>query len=194
MNLRRITDDIYLLWLVMALPGVWLLWERLVLHTKMDYIWWTGLPSCWFLILTMAITPLQQLLGRPLPWLRKRRRYFGVASFGYAALHTFIWLLGVNMGGLIRSFQRMDLLTGWIAMAIMTVLAATSFDAAVDSMGPAWKRVQRWAYPMAVLTLMHWVMTDYGGWREVAVYTVPLILIEAWRIRRYRRRMRLRRA
>ena len=65
MNLRRITDDIYLLWLVMALPGLWLLYERLVPHTKMDYIWWTGLPSVWFLILSLAITPLQQLFRRP---------------------------------------------------------------------------------------------------------------------------------
>lgn len=189
MSIRRVTDNIYLLWLAMTIPAVWLLYERIVLHTQMDYIWWTGILSCWLLILSLAITPLQLMFGA-LPWLRKRRRYFGVASFGYAALHLFIWLLGTNIGGLMRSFQRMEILTGWIAMAILTVLAATSFDGAVDRLGPTWKTVQRWVYPAAVLTLLHWLMTDYGGWREVAVYCVPLILLEIWRVNRYRRLLR----
>lgn len=186
--MRRIVDDIYILWAVLALPALWFLIERYVLIGKIPYVPWTGLVSCWFLILTMAITPLQLLFG-PLPWLRKRRRYFGVASFGYAFLHLAFWMLNVNIGNFLRSFIRIELLTGWIAMAIMTVLAATSFDSAVDRLGPTWKTIQRWVYPAAVLTLLHWLMTDYSGWMQVAIYCVPLILLEIWRVLRYRRRM-----
>lgn len=186
--MRKITDNIYLLWALMALPALWFLAERFVLHGKVAYVPWTGILSCWFLILTMAVTPLQLLFG-PLPWLRKRRRYFGVASFGYAVLHLGFWMLNVNLGAFLKSFVRPEILVGWIAMALMALLAATSFDGAVDRLGPTWKRLQRWIYPMAVLTLLHWLMTDETGWTSIWLYTGPLIALELWRVIRYRRRM-----
>ena len=31
--------------------------------------------------------------GRTTTWLKKNRRYFGVAAFGYAALHTVFYLI-----------------------------------------------------------------------------------------------------
>lgn len=187
--MRRLTDSIYGLWIVLALPAVWFVAERFVLHGKVAFVPWTGILSCWFLILTMAVTPLQLLLG-PLPWLKKRRRYFGVASFGYASLHLGFWLMNANMGALIRSFIRVEILTGWIAMAIMAVLAAISFDRAVRTLGPRWKTIQRWIYPMAALTFVHWLMTDETGWVTILIYTGPLIALEIWRIVRYRSRIR----
>lgn len=186
--MRRLTDSIYGLWVLLALPAVWFLAERLVLHGKVPFVPWTGILSCWFLILTMSVTPLQLLFG-PLPWLKKRRRYLGVASFGYAALHLFFWLLNVNMGGLIRSFIRVEILTGWLAMAVMVVLAATSFDGAVKTLGPRWKVIQRWVYPMAILTLVHWVLTT-DQLMDVVLYCGPLALLSVWRFVRYRSRLR----
>jgi sulfoxide reductase heme-binding subunit YedZ len=56
-------------------------------------------------------------------------------------------------------------------------------------MGPAWKSLQRWIYPMAVLTLLHWLLTN-KDWTMIIVYTGPLILLMIWRVWRYRRRMR----
>ncbi|MGC1429019.1 MAG: hypothetical protein WA822_10555, partial [Albidovulum sp.] len=106
--MRRLTDSIYGLWAVLALPAIWFLAHWFVLHGEVAYVPWTGLVSCWLLILTMAITPLQYLLG-PMPWLKKRRRYFGVASFGYAMLHLLFWLANANMGALVRSFQRIEI-------------------------------------------------------------------------------------
>lgn len=185
---RSFLDNEYLFWALLAVPAVWFLAERFVLHGKVAFVPWTGILSCWLLVVTMMITPLQLLFG-PMPWLKKRRRYIGVASFGYAFLHLFFWLINANMGALIRSFTRFEILTGWIAMAIMTVLAVTSFDGAVKSMGPKWKAVQRWIYPMAVLTLIHWVMTDENLVR-VAVSCMPLLVLSVWRYLRYQSRMR----
>lgn len=187
--MRKVTDNVYVLWALLALPAVWFLAHWFVLNGKVPFVPWTGILSCWLLIVTMAVTPLQLLLG-PMPWLRKRRRYLGVASFGYAMLHLAFWVANEPLRAVIRSVKHPDILAGWIAMAIMTVLAITSFDGAVDRLGPAWKRIQRWIYPMAVLTLAHWLMTDSKGWATIAAYTLPLIALEAWRIVRYRRRMR----
>ena len=186
---RRLTDNIYLLWALLALPAVWFILLRLhILPGKAAFVPWTGLVSCWLLILTMAVTPLQMLVG-PLPWLRKRRRYFGVASFGYALLHLLFWLVNANWGALIRSFKRVEILTGWIAFPIMILLAMTSFDLAVRKLGPRWKTLQRWIYPMAVLTLIHWAMTTHNM-MEVVIYCGPLVVLEIWRILRNRGRMR----
>lgn len=186
MNIRQITDNVYVFWFLLALPTPWML-----VATKWEtWLSWTGLFSCWMLIVTMAITPLQMALG-PLPWLRRRRRYIGVASFAYACLHLLVWLASINIGQLIRSFTRPDVLPGWLAMPIMVVLAATSFDLAVRKLGPRWKQLQRWVYPAAVLTLIHWWLTAQFK-IDVVIYCTPLILLEVWRV--YRNRSRRRRA
>ena len=186
--MRRITDNVYLFWALLTLPAIWFLLERLVLHGKVPYVPWTGLLSCWLLIVTMLVTPLQLLFG-PLPWLKERRRHLGVASFGYAMLHLFLWMLNVNMGGLIRSFMRVEILVGWISLAIMIPLALTSNDQSVRKMGTDWKRLQRWIYPAAVLAYIHWLMTTHVM-IEPVLYAAPLIVLTIWRIIRYRNRMR----
>jgi len=182
-----IIDNIYLCWLVLALPAIYILAQFFVFHGRVPYVPLTGELSCWLLILTMAVTPLMLLVG-PLPWLKARRRYFGVASFGYACLHLAFWLSGAHWGDLIRSFKRTEILTGWIAMGLFALLALTSNDLAVRTLGPRWKSLQRWVYPAAFLTLLHWVMTS-RDLVSVAIYTVPLIVLSAWRFWRYRVRM-----
>jgi len=187
-TLRQALNNKYLLWLVLALPGVWLVIGRFVLHTKHFYLALSGEWSCYLLVLTMAITPLQMLLG-PLPWLRRRRRYFGVASFGYAALHLVVWLAENHKWQIIRSFTRPDIITGSIAFALMILLAITSTDGWVRRMGPKWKALQRWVYPAAFLTFLHWVTTT----EHVAyalLWSVPLMVAGIWRLMRHQARLR----
>lgn len=185
--MRRITDNTYLLWLVLSLPAVWFLAERFVLHGKVPYVPWTGILSCWLLIVAMLVTPLQLLFG-PLPWLRKRRRYLGVASFGYALLHFVFWLVNVNMGNFLRSFVRVEILVGWISFFLMIALALTSNDQSVRTLGPRWKTLQRWVYPAAVLAFVHWLMTT-DHVLDPVLYSAPLIVLSVWRVLRYRSRL-----
>lgn len=186
--LRGTVSNIYLLWGILAAPAVWLIFNAIVLKTRIAYLEWTGLISCWLLIAALSVTPLQLLFG-PLPWLRVRRRYLGVASFGYGVLHLIVWLSNARPGAFLHSFARIEVLPGWVALAVMLPLALTSSDWAVRRMGPAWKSLQRWIYPMAVLTLLHWLLTN-KDWTMIIVYTGPLILLMIWRVWRYRRRMR----
>lgn len=186
--MRRLIDDVYLFWALLALPALWFLAERFVLNGRVDDVPWTGVVSAWLLIAAMAVTPLQLVFGA-LPWLRRRRRYIGVASFGYAGLHMVFWAIDARIGEIIRSFLYVDMLTGWVAMAVMTVLAATSYDGAVRALGPMWKTIQRGVYPAAVLTLIHWVMTA-DRLADVILYTAPLAVLSAWRIWRHQSRPR----
>ena len=86
-----------LLWLVLALPGVWIAWRWLVTPDLYGFghaIGDTGDWAAWLLLLALAATPLRLVFRRQgwTTWLLRRRRDIGVASFVYAAGHTAIYL------------------------------------------------------------------------------------------------------
>lgn len=186
--IRRLSDNVVLFWLLLSLPGLWLLVQRLVLGGKAPFVPLSGEIAAWLLIATLMVTPLKLIFG-PLPWMQKRRRHLGVASFGYSLLHLFFWLLNANIGVLLRSFVRIEILTGWIAFAVMVLLALTSNDAAVRAMGTGLKRLQKWVYAAAILTLLHWVMTS-KNLTEIVIWCAPLAALSAWRMLRWQRRAR----
>lgn len=186
--IRKLTDNVYLFWALLALPAVYMLAHRLVLHGKVAFVPLSGEIAAYMLIMAMMVTPLMLLVG-PLPWLKVRRRHLGVASFLYTALHLAFWLVNANLGSFLRSFVRLEILTGWVAMAVMLALALTSTDSAVRKLGTRWKTLQRWVYAAAVLTLIHWLMTT-GNPGEALIWSAPLILLSAWRIIRYQLRIR----
>lgn len=183
----RLIDNVYLFWALLALPGLWLVVQRYVLHAKVDFVPIAGEIASWMLIATLLITPLMMLFG-PLPWLKPRRRYLGVASFLYTLLHIGPWMIDASLRELARSFIRPEIATGWIAGGLMLALALTSTDAAVRRMGTGWKRLQRWVYPAAALTLVHWLTTTED--LTIAILSsVPLVALSIWRLLRHRARM-----
>ena len=186
-QLRKAVDNTYVFWALLATPAVYLLTQRFVLHGKVPFVPLSGDIAGWLLIVTMSVTPLMMMFG-PLPWLKARRRNLGVASFGYALLHLVIWLGGANVGSLLRSFVRVEILAGWIAFALMVLLAVTSNEKSVRKLGVRWKTLQRWVYAAAILSLVHWVMTT-DNLSAVAIYTAPLVALSVWRIWRHRQRV-----
>ena len=150
----------YWLWVLLALPAFGF---SIQLATSQDprviqqLLHPTGEFSARFMIITMLASPLVLLLRgwRGPQWLKKNRRYFGVAAFGYAAMHTILYLVDQNsVASVLADLPKLYIWTGWIAFVIFIPLAATSMDYFVRRMGPAnWKRLQRWTYAAAVLTL-----------------------------------------
>lgn len=137
------------------------------------------------MIVAMLASPLVLLFkGWRAPlWLKRHRRYFGVAAFGYAALHTLYYLIdAATMARVIEELPRLYMWTGWVAFAIFIPLAVTSMDHFVRVMGPRWKQLQRWTYAAAMLTLVHWAaLHDWGGLGPALVHFVPLGALEAYR-------------
>ena len=163
--LRRLIDSPYLLWVLLALPGAVIIMRYATGATFYgEVVLATGDLSAKLLIATMAVTPLTLMFqGRPwVRWLLRRRRYLGVAAFGYAALHTVVYLFRKGTFGLVLAEGvEPGLLTGWIALAILVPLAITSNAAAVRRLRGLWKRLHRWVYLAAVLTFVHWVIEAY---------------------------------
>ena len=179
----------YALWFLFALPGGLMLGTALtsddprIFH---ELIHPSGEFSARFLIVAMMATPLAMLLRgwRGPIWLKKNRRYLGVASFGFAALHTLFYVIDKgSMAGVINEVSRFYIWTGWIAFAIFVPLAVTSTDYYVRIMGPWWKTLQRWTYGAAVLTLLHWAaLHNWEHPTSAVVHFLPLTLLEAYRV------------
>lgn len=192
--LRRLIDSPYLLWVLLALPGAITVFRYATGATFYgEVVLGTGDISAKLLIATMAVTPLTLMFpGRPwVRWLLRRRRYLGVAAFGYAALHTVVYLFRKGSFGLILvEGAEPGLLTGWIALAIFVPLAITSNDAAVRRLRRFWKRLHRWVYAAAILTFVHWVIEAYDpvpGLIHLAVLAA-LEGFRLWKTNRGRRR------
>ena len=189
--LRRVVDSRYFIWALLALPSLPMVGllisgnpspngkpvAEFLLHP-------TGEFSARFLIIAMVMTPMRMLFPASgfWHWMIQRRRYFGVAAFGYAAFHTFLYVVDVgSLQTILGQFFSLGIWTGWLAMVIFVPLALTSTDSAVRALGPRWKTLQRTVYVAAVATLLHWIFIHYSA-GPALVHFLPLAGLEAYRV------------
>jgi methionine sulfoxide reductase heme-binding subunit len=180
---KRLLDSRLAFCSVLTLPGAW--WLAAYSSAGLFYgevVHATGLLSARLLIVTLAITPVARLLPRArwLRWLRQRRRYLGVAAFGYAAFHAFVYLARQQEVSVILADARTAAMwTGWVALLVMLALAATSNDASVRRLGARWKRLHRIVYVAALLSFAHWVLSAFDpipGYAHFGVIAVIELL------------------
>ena len=148
----------------------------------------TGDWTLRMLCLTLAVTPLREALG--LPALARFRRTLGLFVYFYALLHlsAYAWLdMGLDPAAVGQDIlKRPFILVGFLALLLLTPLAATSFNAAIRRLGAArWKRLHRAVYVVAGLALLHffWMRAGKRDFAEVAVYAVVIVLLLGWRLR-----------
>ena len=181
----RLLNSPYAFWALLALPSIGMM-SAFVSGgaSPHDLLHPTGEFAARFMILAMIITPLKMMFSKhrwPL-WLLRRRRYLGVAAFGYALLHTVFYVIDLgSFSAVLADSLKLSIWTGWLAFLIFVPLALTSNDWAVRKMKQAWKPLQRWVYAAAVLTLGHWIFLEYEL-GPALVHFLPLVTLEAYRI------------
>lgn len=171
-----------LFWLALALPALIMLAELGrggVL--PMDLLRPSGELSVRLMIAAMLAGPIAGVFG-PNPFLRAWlaiRRNLGVAAFGYGLLHLVLYVADMGTAAaIIDELPLPPIWTGWLALALMAVPAAISFDRAVRTMGwRRWKAAQRLVYLCLSVSLAHWLLLDWR-WRPAALHLAPLGL--AW--------------
>lgn len=186
---RRLLNSHYFLWLLLVLPGAVTLDRYIGGQTFYgEVVHFTGEFSARLLIATLAITPLRLIFPRApwVIWLAMRRRYLGVAVFGYAALHTAVYLARPRpFDDVLTEAAEPGMLAGWIAFALFIPLAITSNKWSERRLGPLWKRIHRWVYAAALLTFGHWLLVAFDvvpGLAHLAVLTT-LETIRIWKTR-----------
>jgi sulfoxide reductase heme-binding subunit YedZ len=190
----KIVDHKPLLWVLLAVPAAQ------ILHFYFSEDPWpdelvapTGEWAARLIIVALMLTPLAMLLPRLrlVGWLLRRRRAFGVAAFGYALLHLAFYVAEMEtLANMLAELGALGIWTGWLALLLMLPLAATSNDAAMRALKTGWKKLQRLAYPVALLTLVHWIVV-HNAPAEALLQFAPLALLESWRIARFVRAGRL---
>ena len=184
-GVMRILNSPYTFWALLALPSIGMMSEFLGGGTSPHrHLHPTGEFAARFMILAMMITPLRMMFPRhswPL-WLLRRRRYLGVAAFGYALLHVVFYVVDLgSMSKVLSDAFELSIWTGWVAFLIFVPLALTSNDWAVLRLKKAWKPMQRWVYVAAVFTLAHWIFLEYELGAAL-VHFLPLAFLEGYRV------------
>ena len=141
-----------------------------------------GLGGLIFLLITLAMTPLQKVTGWP-GWIVVRRQ-LGLWCFAYIALHLSAYLffiLGLDWGQLaVELCKRPYIIVGGLGFLGLLSLALTSNRYSQRRLGARWKRLHKLVYIILGLGLLHflWIVrADLKEWSIYAVIGAVLVLL-----------------
>ena len=147
----------------------------------------TGDWTLRFLCIVLAVTPLRQLAGWPA--LARFRRMLGLFAYFYAVLHLlcYAWFdMGFDLPEIVLDIpKRPFILVGFLALVLLTALAATSFNRAIKALGARrWQTLHKLVHVAAALGLLHffWMRSGKNDFGEVAIYAAILAVLWAWRL------------
>jgi sulfoxide reductase heme-binding subunit YedZ len=145
-----------------------------ILHMSGDWV-------IYFLLITLAITPLRKLTG----WndLIKFRRMMGLYAFFYASVH-FLSYIGFDrlfdLSDMAREIvKRPFILVGFAAFVLLVPLAVTSTRGWVLRLGGArWSALHKAVYPIAILGIVHywWLVKRDITWPVVFALVLAVLL------------------
>ena len=173
------------------LPLAWLVWatatDQLGANPAEALIRATGDWTLRALCLLLAVTPLRVLTATP--QLARFRRMLGLFVFFYVLLHllSYAWFdMGFDWAEILRDIaKRPFILVGSLALVLLALLAATSFNRAIKALGGRrWQLLHRSVYAVAGLAVLHffWMRAGKNDFAEVAVYAAILAMLLGWRV------------
>jgi sulfoxide reductase heme-binding subunit YedZ len=141
-----------------------------------------------FLLLSLAVTPLRQLLQWPAAM--RFRRMIGLFGFAYVLLHLTSYVALDQFFDLAAIWadivKRTYITLGMAAFLLLVPLAVTSTAGWVKRLGAArWQRLHRLVYPAAALAVVHYYLLVKADIREPLVYAAILMGLLGWRAWRH---------
>ncbi|WP_119392230.1 sulfite oxidase heme-binding subunit YedZ [Taklimakanibacter lacteus] len=136
-----------------------------------------------FLVVTLALTPLQRILMWPK--LAVIRRMLGVTAFTYALIHFSLYVVNEKLDLVFVATEivkRVYLTIGFTALIGLSLLAATSTDAALRKLGRNWKRLHMIVYGIAVLALLHYFMQSKIDVSQATLWSGFFLLLMIYRL------------
>ncbi|MCJ8053789.1 protein-methionine-sulfoxide reductase heme-binding subunit MsrQ [Shinella curvata] len=138
-----------------------------------------GLWALRFLVATLAITPLRDLLG--INWIRYRRA-LGLLAFWYVLMHFLTYMVldqYLNFSAILVDIVRRPFITiGMGAFVMLIPLALTSNNWSIRRLGPRWVKLHKLVYIIAAAGALHFAMSvkvvGLEPWTYIALVAVLL--------------------
>ncbi|WP_263770570.1 sulfite oxidase heme-binding subunit YedZ [Propionivibrio soli] len=146
----------------------------------------TGTWALVFLCLSLSMTPLRRLTGRP-QWV-KFRRMLGLYCFFYAVLHFSLWFWvdhAFDLSEMWRDvLKRPFIAAGFTAFVLLIPLAATSTKGMMRRLGMNWVRLHRLVYVIAMAAILHywWHKAGKNDFGTVSIYAAVVFTLLAMRV------------
>ena len=189
-----------LLFALCMLPIIWLVYQVATngagANPQEYLIRATGDWTLRFLCIVLAVTPLRTITQTP--QLARFRRMFGLFVYFYVVVHllSYSWFdMGFDVADIIKDIiKRPFILVGFLAFLLLTPLAATSFNAAIKTLGAKrWQLLHKLVYVIAGLGLLHffWMRAGKNDFAEVFVYAAIIAVLLGWRFLQFLKKKRL---
>jgi ferredoxin-NADP reductase/DMSO/TMAO reductase YedYZ heme-binding membrane subunit len=145
----------------------------------------TGDWTLRFLLITLAVTPIQKALSTP--QLARFRRMLGLFAFFYGCLHllTYLWLdKFFDFGEIVPDIRkRLFITAGFTGFALMVPLALTSTAGWVERLGlRRWQQLHRLIYISGLAGVIHYYWLVKSDVRLPVLYGAILTLLLAARL------------
>ncbi len=167
------------------LVGLWDFWQRnLGANPIQEITHRTGKTAILLLILSLAVSPLRQLLK----WnqINKLRRPLGLWAGFYALVHFSIYVVldyGFQWKALLaNSLTNFFILFGFTTGLILLVLSITSLTYFLKKMGKNWKKLHRFVYAAGILAALHFILAVKPGVLRPWPYALAMALLLLYRL------------
>ncbi|ANH03929.1 protein-methionine-sulfoxide reductase heme-binding subunit MsrQ [Shinella sp. HZN7] len=178
--------SIWLLYAVGLVPAAWGFWlgatGRLPGNPVKEFEHLLGLWALRFLVATLAITPIRDLLG--INWIRYRRA-LGLLAFWYVLMHFLTYMLldqYLNFPAILADIAKRPFITiGMAGFVLLIPLALTSNAWSIRRLGPRWVKLHRLVYVIAAAGALHFAMSVKVVGPEPWSYIGLVILLLLWR-------------
>lgn len=186
---RQRTERVYkpIVFLLCLVPFLWIGWDAFNFNLganpveKMTHR--TGDWVLRFLLLTLAISPLQQLLNWSV--LLRYRRLFGLFTFFYVCVHFLIYIVFdhfFDLNEIAEDIVKRPYITfGFTAFMLLIPLAVTSTNKMMKRLGKKWKKLHQLIYIIGTLGVLHYLSLVKADVFEPFIYGSILLVLLGWR-------------
>lgn len=176
-------------WVPLALILLDYFRDNLTANPIQDVTFRTGKSALVLLVLSLAATPANTLLGFK-PAL-KVRRALGLYAFMYVVLHFFVFVgldYGFDLGLIIEDIgDKRYALVGFAAGLLLLPLAITSTRGWMSRLGKNWRRLHWLVYLAAILAVIHYLWLVKADIRQPLDYGAAVLLLLLARLRPVRK-------
>lgn len=144
-----------------------------------------GLWALRFLILTLLVTPIRDLIGISL---LRYRRALGLLAFYYALMHFSAYIVldqALNIPAILTDIARRPFITiGMASFALLIPLALTSNNYSIRKLGRRWNRLHKLVYIAIAGGAVHFLLSVKSWPAEPIIYAAIVAALLAWRLLR----------